>query len=149
MRKSRRYDIRNLEELNAELYQLKIIYTRQGEELGRDAKLYLKQFTPGGLIRKYASPSELFKADDKYNITGTVMSWILPLLMNSTLFKGSGILTKALVGLASGKVGKTLDAAHLSAVFNSIKSWFGGPKKKKVLAEGYTDYGIPPDSETY
>jgi hypothetical protein len=58
-------------------------------------------------------------------------------------------LTKTLVGLASTKVGKTLDAEHLSAIFNSVKSWFTGSKKKKEKEGADVDYGIPPDSETY
>ena len=147
--KSRKYNINNLDELHAMVCVLKDEHTLQGERLLGDTKTYLKQFTIGGLIKKYATPSELFKVDDKFNISSTVMSWVLPLLMNSTLFKGSGILTKAVVGLASGKLGKSLDAEHLSAIFNSVKSWFGGAKKKKEKGAEYFDYGIPPDSETY
>lgn len=149
MKKNRRYNINNLEELHAMVCALKEEHTLQGQVLVNDTKTYLKQFTLGGLIKRYATPSSLLKVDDKYNISSTVMSWILPLFMNSTLFKGSGILTKALVGLASGKVGKSLDGAHLSAIFNSVKSWFGGAKKKEEKAVEYFDYGIPPDSETY
>ncbi len=77
------------------------------------------------------------------------MSLVLPFLMNSTLFRGSGFLTKTLVGLASNKVGKSLDAEHLSGLFNSVKSFFGGGKNKKEKSTAYVDYGIPPDSETY
>ncbi len=149
MRKSRKYDIKNLEELHAMVCQLKAEHTLQGEMLVKDVKIYLHQFTPGAVIKKYAAPSALLKVDEKYNISSTIMSWVLPLLMNSTLFRGSGILTKAVVGLASGKVGKALDAEHLSAIFNSVKSWFTGAKKKKVKTEAVVDYGIPPDSESY
>lgn len=149
MRKSRKYNINNLDELHAMVCSLKDEYTLQEDALIKDTRLFLKQFTLGGLIKKYATPSAFLKADDKFNISSSLMSWILPLVMNSTLFKGSGILTKALVGLASGKVGKTLDAEHLSAIFNSVKSWFSGSKKKKEKAAEDFDYGIPPDSETY
>jgi hypothetical protein len=101
----------------------------------------------GALIKKYATPSNLFKVDDKLNLSGTAMSLILPLFMNKTLFRGSGFLTKAIVGLASGKLGKSLDAEHLSAIFNSVKGWFG--KKQEKKDKKFVDYGIPPDSETY
>lgn len=149
MKKSRKYNINNLEELHAMVCVLKDEHTLQGEALVSDAKTYLQQFTLGGLIKKYATPSAFLKVDEKFNISSTLMSWVLPLFMNSTVFKGSGILTKALVGLASGKVGKSLDGEHLSAIFNSVKSWFGGSKKKKEEQAEYVDYGIPPDSETY
>ncbi|TDO19162.1 hypothetical protein [Pedobacter duraquae] len=145
----KRYNIQNLEELQGRIAELKAVYNSQGKLIVEDSKLYVKQFTLGALIKKYATPSSLLKVDDKLNISSKVMSLVLPVLMNSTLFRGSGFITKTLVGLATSKVGKTLDAEHLSAIFNSVKSWFGGDKKKKVKPVGYVDYGIPPDSETY
>lgn len=148
MKKIRKYNINNLEELHAMVCTLKLESDLQAEALVNDGKTYLKQFTIGSLIKKYATPSAFLKVDDKLNISSSIMSLVLPMVMNSTLFRGSGFITKTLVGLASGKVGKTLDAEHLSAIFNSVKSWFG-PKKKKDKPVGYVDYGIPPDSETY
>lgn len=147
---SRRYNINNLEELHAMVSNLKAEHQAKGNLLLKDSKTYLRQFTLGGLIKKYATPSAFLKIDDKLNISSSIMSMVLPFLMNTTLFRGSGFLTKTLVGLASNKVGKTLDAEHLSAIFNSVKSWFGGSKKKKEeRIPQYVDYGIPPDSETY
>lgn len=147
---SRRYDINNLEELHAMVASLKTEHQAKGALLLKDSKGYLRQFTLGGLIKKYATPSAFLKIDDKFNLSSSVMSMVLPFLMNTTVFKGSGFLTKTLVGLASNKLGKTLDAEHLSAIFNSVKSWFSSDKKKKPekIAQ-YVDYGIPPDSETY
>ncbi len=145
----RRYNIKNLEQLHTQVQSLKVDYTLKGDYLKNDAKKYVKQFTFGNLIKKYATPSAFLKVDDKLNISSSVMSLILPVIMNSTLFRGSGFITKALVGLATSKVGKTLDAEHLSAIFNSVKSLFGGAKKKKEKTTAYIDYGIPPDSETY
>ena len=141
------YNIRNLEDLLARKNELKVQYTLQQDDLKRDTKAYFKQFTLGALIKKYATPSNFFKADEKLNISSTAMSLILPMLMNKTIFRGSGFVTKALVGLASGKLGKSLDAEHLSAIFNSVKGWFS--KKKEKKEKKFVDYGIPPDSETY
>ncbi|RQO67854.1 hypothetical protein DBR43_25430 [Pedobacter sp. KBW06] len=146
---SRKYNINNLEDLHQQVRLLKAEYRFKGDALVGDSKKYLHQFTIGGFIKKYATPSAFLKIDDKFNISSKVMSLILPLVMNSTFFKGSGLVTKALVGLASGKVGKTLDAEHLSAIFNSVKSWFSKTKKNKETTPAYVDYGIPPDSETY
>jgi len=143
----RNYNIRNLEDLQARKLELKVEYTLKQNMFKTDAKAYLKQFTLGALIKRYATPSNLFKIDDKLNLSGTAMSLILPMFMNKTLFRGSGMITKALVGLASGKLGKSLDAEHLSAIFNSVKGWFG--KKKDKKDKKFVDYGIPPDSETY
>lgn len=139
--------IRNLEDLQAKKLELKVEYTLKQSMLKADSKAFIHQFTLGSLIKKYATPSNLFKVDDKFNISGTIMSLLLPTFMNKTIFRGSGLLTKAAVGLVSGKLGKSLDAEHLSAIFNSVKGWFG--KKKEKKDKKFIDYGIPPDSETY
>ncbi|MCX3264655.1 hypothetical protein [Pedobacter agri] len=143
----RKYNIRTLEDLKAAKLELKVEYTLKQNMLKSDGKSFMKQFTLGALIKKYVTPNNLFKADEKLNISGTAMSLLLPMVMNKTLFRGAGFLTKAAVGLVSGKVGKSLDAEHLSAIFNSVKGWFG--KKKDQKAKKFVDYGIPPDSETY
>lgn len=148
MKKTRKYNINNLEDLHIAIRGLKAEYTMQETALISDSKTYLSRFTIGNLIKRYATPSAFFKVDEKYNISSGLLSLVLPFVMNSTLFRGSGFLTKTLVGLASNKVGKSLDAEHLSGLFNSVKSWFGGKKKKEKSSE-YVDYGIPPDSETY
>jgi len=140
-------DIRNLNDLQARKLELKVEYTLKQNMLKTDTKTFLKQFTLGALIKRYATPNNLFKADEKLNISGTAMSLLLPMVMNKTIFRGAGFLTKAAVGLISGKVGKSLDAEHLSAIFNSVKGWFA--KKKEKKDKKFIDYGIPPDSETY
>lgn len=145
---SKKYKINTLDDLNDKLLSLKVDYKLQETMLLADAKGYVKQFTLGSLIKKYATPSAFLKADDKLNISSKLMSMALPILMNSTLFRGSGFITKTLVGLATSKVGKTLDAGHLSAIFNTVTGIFK-PKRKKEKSAAYLDYGIPPDSETF
>ncbi len=147
----RKYNIKNLEELQAAISGLKAEYTMQGERITSDTKVYVKQYSIKNLTKKYFTPSTLLKADDQLNISSKVMSFLLPVLMNNTLFRGSGFITKTLVGLATSRMGKSLDAEHLTGMFSSVKSWFGGAKKKIVTKRqvGYVDYGIPPDSETF
>lgn len=140
-------DIRNLDDLQARKLELKVEYTLKQNLLKSDSKTYFKQFTIGSLIKKYATPTNFFKADEKLNLSGTAMSFLLPMIMNKTIFSGAGFLTKAAVGLVSGKLGKSLDAEHISAIFNSVKGWIG--KKKEKKDKKFIDYGIPPDSETY
>ncbi|MFC4211939.1 hypothetical protein ACFOWA_12140 [Pedobacter lithocola] len=140
-------NIRTLEDLQAKKLELKVEYMLKQTMLKSDSKTYFSQFTPGALIKRFAKPNNLFKVDDKLNLSGTAMSFILPLVMNKTLFRGAGFLTKAAVGLISGKVGKSIDAEHISGIYNSIKGFFTKTKEKK--AKKFIDYGIPPDSETY
>ncbi len=145
---NRRYNIQNLEELHAQLYLLKTTNRVKEEMLKDNVKLYVKQYTIGNLFKKYVTPTNFLKVDDKLNISSKLMSFVLPVLMNSTLFRGSGFMTKALVGLATSKVGKTLDAEHLTTAFNVVKGWFKKPKRDAQL-KMQVDYGIPPDSETF
>jgi hypothetical protein len=145
---SKQYNINNLHDLNIRLTSLRVDYKIQETMLKDDAKTYVKQFTPGNLLKKYATPSTFMKADDKLNISSKLMSLLLPALMNSTVFRGSGFITKTLVGLATSKFGKTLDAEHLSGIFNTVKGLFK-KKPKGVKSPAFADYGIPPDSETY
>jgi len=146
MMKTKKYNINSLDELHATMNSMKIQNKIQGDALIEDGKVYLKQYSPANLIKKYATPSNIFKADEQLNISGKVMSLALPLLMNNTIFRGSGFITKALVGLASGKVGQSLDAQHLTGMFNKVKSWFSKPKKKQKLIQAPRpiDYVVPP-----
>ena len=143
-------NIRTLEELHNEIHRLKIDYADRGVLLKNDTKTYINQFSLGNLIKRYATPSSFLKFDEKTNISSKIMSVVLPMLLNSTVFRGSGLITKAIGALVSGKVGKSLDAEHLSGIFNAVKSLFTGKKTKvKEEAVAFIDYGIPPDSETY
>lgn len=143
------YAINNLHDLQVRMISLKVDYKMKEVALKEDVVVYAKQFTPGHLFKKYFTSSSLLKTDDKLNLTSKVMSMALPLLMNSTIFRGSGFLTKTLVGLATSKVGKSLDASSLTSIFNSVKGLFGSGKKKEKASAAYVDYGIPPDSETF
>ena len=142
-------NIRTLEELHAEIHRLKEDYNLRGVQLKLDTKAYISQFSIGNLFKKFATPSGLLKLDEKTNISSKVMSILLPMLLNSTVFRGSGLITKAVAALVSGKVGKSLDAENLSGIFNIVKSLFTGKKDKDKDKVAFVDYGIPPDSETY
>jgi hypothetical protein len=110
----RNYNIKNLDELQATRRALKAEYMIQEVVIISDAKVFLQRYTFKNMVKKYLTPSTIFKADEQLHVSGKVMSFILPVLMNNTLFRGSGFITKALVGLATRNVGKTLDAEHLS-----------------------------------
>lgn len=140
-------NIKTLDDLNAEVLRLKADYKHRGVMLKEDSKKYISQFSLGNIIKKYATPSGFLKFDEKTHISSKILSVALPLLMNNTIFRGSGLITKAISALVSGKVGKSLDAENLSGIFNMAKSLFS--KKEKKKDNKFVDYGIPPDSETY
>lgn len=142
-------NIRTLAELQGEIHRLKADYNYRGVQLKDDTKTYFRQFSIGNLIKQFATPSGFLKFDEKTHISSKIMSIVLPMLLNSTVFRGSGLITKAVGALISGKVGKSLDAENLSGIFNMVKSLFTGKKPKAKEEVAFVDYGIPPDSETY
>jgi hypothetical protein len=142
----RNKDIKSLDDLKLELKQLKSDYLLKETLLKEDVRSYIKQFSPINLITDFFSPKSLLKLDEKTNLSGSIMSLILPMFLNKTVFRGSGFLTKSIAALVSGKLGKSLDAESLTGIFGKIKSLFGSKKHKDV---DFADYGIPPDSETY
>lgn len=141
-------EIKTLEDLHKQVQLLKADYKGKGMMLKEDSKTYIKQFSIFNIIKKYATPNGFIKLDDKTHISSKIMSVLLPMILNSTVFRGSGLITKALGALVSGKVGKSLDAESLSGIFNVVKSLFTTKKRDKEK-EKFVDYGIPPDSETY
>lgn len=141
-------EIKTLEDLHKQVQLLKADYKGKGMMLKEDSKTYIKQFSIFNIIKKYATPNGFIKLDDKTHISSKIMSVLLPMILNSTVFRGSGLITKALGALVSGKVGKSLDAESLSGIFNVVKSLFTSKKRDKEK-EKFVDYGIPPDSETY
>lgn len=140
------YDsINTLADLQTQIRLLKADYTHREVMLKQDAKTYVAQFSPINLVKKLFSPGGFQKVDEKTNISGNILSVILPLVLNKTVFRHSGFITKAIATLVSGKVGKSIDGEKLSGIVNTVKSIFT-KKDKKV---NFVDYGIPPDSETY
>jgi hypothetical protein len=141
-------NIRSLEELHAEVNRLKTECIIKEDQLLIDTKSFIKTFSPMSLVKRFVNPQGLFKLDEKTNISGNIMSLILPFIVNKTVFRGSGLITKAISALVSRKVGKSLDAEHLTELYAKVKSWFSKKETKEKTVE-FADYGIPPDSETY
>lgn len=146
----RNREIKSLAELQLEISQRKHEYLLKETVLKADAKAYIKQVSIFDIVGSLFKPQSLLKLDEKTNLSGGIMSLVLPLLLNKTLFKGSGFLTKSVAALVSGKIGKSLDAESLSDIFNKTKSVITSFLfKKKKKENTFIDYGIPPDSETY
>lgn len=144
----RRYNINTLKELQNKRVQLKIDYMILEDDLKQSGKDYVMQFTPKALFKKFTSKRNLDDANRQFNLVGNAMSFLLPVFMRKTIFRSSGFITKAIVGLASRKIGQSLNAKKLTHLFNTAKDWVEEkiphkPEKKRI------DYGIPPDSETY
>ncbi|MET4082372.1 hypothetical protein ABIB40_002330 [Pedobacter sp. UYP30] len=144
----RKYNINSLKELQNKRVGLKIDYLLLEDQLKQNGKSYLMQFSPKALFKKFTSKDNMVDVNKQFNLIGNAMSFLLPMVMRKTLFRGSGFITKAIVGLASKKIGQSLNAKKLMKLFDTAKHWVE-EKIPDKLERKRIDYGIPPDSETY
>ena len=83
------------------------------------------------------------KADDKdepkQDWVGFISRFIIPLVLNKTLFRGSGFIMKALVGLASQKAANYVSSDTVTGVWDKAKGLLGGlfSKKPQSTAPSY------------
>ena len=86
---------------------------------------------------------EMFNQDIITNIS----RFILPIMLNSSIFKNSGFITKAIVALFSQKAAKKVNMDVILSLIDKIKHMIKG--KEETVEPVIREYGIPPDSETY
>lgn len=140
-------NIKSLAELNKEVRQLKTEIIVKETLLKRDAKTYVNSFSPINLFKGLVTSKNVVKAEHSANISGKIMSYVLPFILNKTMFRGSGFFTKSIATLVSRRLGKSIDIDNVTGIINQITSFFNSKKEKKDVR--FKDYGIPPDSETY
>ncbi len=149
-------DINNIEDLRAEITRLKALKFEQEAYLGDQfGFLEYKLEAPMRLYERITSflPSVKEAFLSSSNSAGS--DWVtnslrvgLPFLFNKVLFRKAGFIKKGLLLLASQQAAGFLNKDRLADIIDKITSLVQhsnkGKKKKKE-----TDYGIPPDSETY
>lgn len=150
-------DFKNIEELRAEIARLKILKSEQEAYLGDqfDALEYKLQ-APMRLYDRarsfFPSIKEAFLSEASNSVKGT--DWVtnslkigLPFLFNKVLFRKAGFIKKGLLLLASQQAAGFLNQDRLTGIIDGITSLVKPSKKGRKLDT--TDFGIPPDSETY
>ncbi|MDB5133465.1 MAG: hypothetical protein JWP37_68 [Mucilaginibacter sp.] len=136
--------IKNINDLKAEIIRLRVIEQQQSEGLKARVSSPSALFhTAISLFPKSSSPGD----DSKNSIFnqdffGILSRVLLPLTLNKTLFRNSNFVVKALVGFLSQKASHFISEDSVTGLISKVKSIFEKKNKK-------TDYGIPPDSETY
>ncbi len=149
--------IRNIEELRAEIERLKALRSEQEAYLGDQFKALEYKFqAPSRLYHRalsfFPSAKEALLSVGGNSIKGT--DWVtnslkigLPFLFNKVLFRKAGFIKKGLLLLASQQAATFLNQERLSGIIDSITSLITPLKKDRKVDT--TDFGIPPDSETY
>ncbi len=132
--------IRNRSDLRAEIFRL------QQQRL--EKQIVLKQHfssptaimsTVVGLIGGGGSDKEE-AGKHKQDIIGFLSRFIIPLVLNKTIFKSSGFIMKALVGLASQKASTYVSSESIGNVWDKAKGLIAGflsKKPKKPAVQSY------------
>ena len=132
--------IRNTWELKQEIVRLRGLHKEQGlaikSRFSSPAAIFSTVYS---LISKPSLPGE-----NKHNIfnqdfVSILSRFLIPLTLNKTLFKNSGFIIKALVGLVSQKASGYISEDAVVSVWDKVKGMFA---KKKDGAEHRYPYSM-------
>nr|WP_294792903.1 hypothetical protein [uncultured Mucilaginibacter sp.] len=122
--------IRNRSDLRTEIFRL------QQAKLEKEITLKQHFSSPGAILSTvYGLITSSSKSDDKdepkQDWVGFISRFIIPLTLNKTLFRGSGFLMKALVGIASQKAANYVSTDTVTGIWDKAKGLVGGLFSKK------------------
>jgi hypothetical protein len=111
-----KYVINDLDALKARQMALLAESDMHAQAIVIDTKSYLDDLSLANLVKK-KEPKPLVnmdirKPDSNSLLSGKILSVALPLILNKTIFKGSGLITRAAVSLISSKTGAKI-GGHL------------------------------------
>jgi len=132
--------IKNAWDLKEEIVRL-----RQ-QEREKSVALQARFSSPVAVLSSLYSlfPKANHTAENRNNIfnqdfVSIISRFLIPLTLNKTLFKNSGFLIKALVGLVSQKASGYINEESVGGIFDKIKSLF---TKKSNSAKDHYPYSI-------
>lgn len=146
----------SLAELRTEIDLLKIKKFQQEEklkeELSNPAAVF-KTVTSIFKSKKASAGSSLSSGLFSQDLVTYMARFAFPLLLNGTIFKRTGFITKSIVTFLSQKAAKKINTDAITGIIDKIKGWVAH-KKKERTHNAYKksinrDYGIPPYSESY
>jgi len=124
--------IRNRSDLRAEIFRL------QQSKLEKQIALKQHFSSPSAIMSTVVGlisggPAEKDEqGKPKQDFVGFLSRFIIPLVLNKTLFRGSGFIMKALVGLASQKASNYISSDSVTSVWDKAKGLIGGLLSKKT-----------------
>ncbi|MDP3467186.1 MAG: hypothetical protein Q8S11_02555 [Daejeonella sp.] len=152
-----RTKIHNSDDLRMEILRLRVVRSAIEAELKVETNKFTSKFRVPlmllGKVNNWVSP--IFRSGR--NEPGSInQDWVtsifkvgLPVVMNKFLFPRSGFLLKSVVELLSQNTAKTVNKDVVTDLINKVSDWIKSTKRKKKQDQAISDYGIPPDSETY
>jgi hypothetical protein len=150
--------IENLNDLHLEIARLRVQRLEYENEFRQiPERIKAKFHVPVMIYHKVGDVlKSLIGADNKNEIGQDDRDWVtnifrvgLPVLLNKYFFPRSGFLMKSVVAMVSQKAAKNVNKDSISDLIDKVTSWIKTPRPKRRRDPVLTDYGIPPDSETY
>lgn len=140
--------IRNIEDLRSEIYRLKELEQQQSVAIGmRFSSFSSTLSTLYSLFPKITGVNgERVKGFFEQDLVGLISRFVLPFMLNKTVFRNSNFLIKSLVGLVSQKASHFISEESVIGLWDKVKHMFAAKEKKSRNPERNT---IPPLSETY
>ncbi len=131
--------IRNRSDLRSEIFRL------QQERLEKQIALKQHFSSPTAIMSTVVgligggSDDKDANGKPKQDFVGFLSRFIIPLVLNKTIFKGSGFIMKTIVGLASQKASSYVSSESISNVWDKAKGLISGllnkqPKKPAVAS---------------
>jgi len=136
--------IRNISELRGEILRLKQLEHEQSIAIGDRFKNFSSTFSTiasifQGRVNADGTRASFFDQD----LVGLLSRFVLPFTLNKTLFRNSGFLVKAIVGLVSQKASHFITEDTVTGLWDKVSSLF----KRKTPEETPSHKGVPPMSE--
>lgn len=154
-------NITNLDELRAEIARLEALKKEQEVYLGDQMGLLQhKVEAPLRFVKKFTSwaptPKNISQRLSNPDQNNNNADWLtnslrvgLPVLFNRVLFRKAGFIKKTLLLLASQKAAGAINQDKATKLINKLAEIIRPSETKRRKKKKPTDYGIPPDSETY
>lgn len=146
----------SLAELRTEIDLLKIKSFNEEELLKEkitDPKAIISTIRTYFKSKPSANKQSMLQGLLNQDIVSNISRLVLPFLLNTTLFKKSNFITKAIVTFVSQKAAQKVNTGAINGIVGKVKGWFEHKRtvhaEKEQVRAYNTDYGIPPDSETY
>ncbi len=140
--------VRNIDDLRGEILRLKGLELEQSIAIGQRFKSPTAVFStllslfPRSTNASGTKSTTFFEQD----ILGLISRFVLPLILNKTLFRNSNFIIKTLVGIVSQKASHFISEESVLALWEKVKTLFEVKEKKSKNPEKNT---IPPLSESF
>ena len=142
--------IENIDTLRSELLRLKMQQYQLEHSMREDVKAIKDTFKSPLKFLGIGKEKALIGSNKEDWVTGALRIG-LPWAINALMFKRSGIIIKSLVTLFSQKAAGKVNKNTLTNLVEMATDFVKGFKFKDSRSRPihHSDYGIPPDSETY